>query len=111
MIPCVICVNNVIYMQLGLNSRNDILNSTLGFIFTVTHIKIFGTTSCLIIFVIILYSHDSIKDQDPEFIEKYGTLFEEFVHNKGLKKLMYYPLFFLRRTIYAFTLYNLAFIP
>ena len=111
MLPGAICINNVIFIQLGINSRDDILNSTLGFIFTVIYIKVFGASSSLIFYVFILYCSDSIKNQDKDFIEKYGALFKEFVHDQGLKKLMYYPLFFLRRTIYAFTLYNLAFNP
>ena len=35
-------------------------------------------------------------------------MFEDFIETKGIIYLMYYPLFFLRRTSYIVILYNLA---
>lgn len=54
-------------------------------------------------------SEKAIKEEDREFREKYGTIFEEFICDKGLKYLWFYPYFFARRLLYIFLLYNFAF--
>lgn len=52
-----------------------------------------------------------IECKNEKIFTRYGSLFEEFKHDKGLLPLMFHPYFFLRRISYIFILYNLASVP
>ena len=47
-------------------------------------------------------NYDYIKNNNsPEFVRRYGTLITEFEQDRGFKFMLYYPIYTLRRLIYA----------
>lgn len=89
-----------------MSSINESVNSTLGFVFS-----IFALASPVICFLFILNCYPSIKENDQNLYKKYGFIYTEFVQDKGMICLMYYPYFLLRRSIYIFAFYYLQFSP
>ena len=56
----------------------------------------------IILLVGILLNQDRIKNyRDPEFIKKFESLIFELKQNEGIKTMIYYSLFTLRRLFYA----------
>lgn len=54
-----------------------------------------------------MHSTNSFNKQDYTLVEKYASIFKEFKYKLGKRFLIYYPYFFLRRSLYVLILYNL----
>lgn len=85
---------------------NNAINSTLGFIFS-----ILALSSPIIFYIFILNCYPTIKESNQHLLNKYGSLYDEFICDKGIMHLMYYPYFLIRRALYILVFYYLPFSP
>ena len=52
--------------------------------------------------------YQKIRSNDTVIHDQYGSLFEEFHYEKGLKFIMYYPIISLRAVIYAINIFYIS---
>jgi hypothetical protein len=79
--------------------------------FSVTFMQVAAFLTPLWCLTFYSWNIEKIKAKLVKFEEKYNSLFEEFNGVLGLQNLRYYPYYFYRRIVYAFTLYNLHAYP
>ena len=77
-------------------------------IFSIIYIVIFiqlmflATPAALLAGLYINFDHID-NNQNPNFVRRYGSLITEFDQNRGLKCMIYYPIYTLRRVLFAFS--------
>ncbi|CAG9319988.1 unnamed protein product [Blepharisma stoltei] len=60
-----------------------------------------------LIFLILRNNKENIVLKNEKFYKKFSTLVEVFHCEKGILSMCYFPIFFIRRTVYVISLYNL----